>query len=142
MSRSGVYFQLFYHFVWGTKNRMDLISPEVKALLIPYISGKCVDLDYKLFAVNCMPDHIHVLLGLKPTITVASVAKNLKGASSYYINNLSGIETALYWQDGYGVVTIRQAEIPGVVNYFRDQKIHHADQELIMEFEQSGSAGG
>ena len=80
--------------------------------------------------MNGAEDHIHVLVSLTPSILVADVAKNLKGASSHYINKESGLEETLYWQDGYGVVTLREDEIPQVVRYIHHQKEHHQTGKL------------
>jgi len=125
MKRTGVFYQLIYHFVWGTKNHEPYLTPTVEALLFPYLSAKCKELGYTLYAVNGALDHLHLLLGLSPTMVVAEVAKNLKGASSYFINHESNGKETLYWQDGYGVITIRQAEISKVARYIERQKEHH-----------------
>ena len=125
MKRMGVFYQLIYHFVWSTKNREPLLTPTVEARLFPYIAAKCKEWGYTLYAVNGASDHLHVLGGLTPTILVSDVAKNLKGASSHYINKESGLQESLYWQDGYGVITIREGEISKVVRYIEQQKEHH-----------------
>ena len=125
MKRAGVFYQLVYHFVWSTKNHEPLLTSTVEARLFPYIGAKCKELGYNLHAVNGASDHLHVLVGLTPTMLVADVAKNLKGASSHYINKESGLKESLYWQDGYGVISIREGEIPKVVRYIERQKEHH-----------------
>jgi len=130
MKRAGVFYQLVYHFVWATKNREPLLTTTVEERLLPYISAKCKELEYTLYAVNGALDHLHVLIVLTPTMLVADVAKNLKGASSHYINHESGLKETLYWQDGYGVITIRQAEIPKVAKYVQKQKEHHRTGKL------------
>jgi len=144
--RSSAYHWLIYHFVWGTKNREPLITPMVEERLYPYIGYKCKELGYVLYAVNGTEDHIHVLLRLTPTMLVADAAKNLKGASAHYINKESGLEATLYWQDGYGVVTLRQQESPQVVRYIQNQKKHHGEGKLshILEqqFEDDASSVG
>jgi len=127
MKRAGAFHQLVYHFTWGTKNRLPLITPEVEARLYPYIGYKCNELGYRLHAVNGVEDHTHVLLSLTPSHLVADVAKNLKGASSHYINKESELDSTLYWQDGYGVVTLRESEILKVVRYIMNQKEHHRE---------------
>jgi putative transposase len=117
MRRTGVYHHLVYHFIWATKRRLPLITPER-------------ELGYALHAVGGVEDHIHVLVSLTPGTLVADVAKNLKGASSHYINRESGLDTTLYWQDGYGVVTLRDSEIPRVARYIKNQKEHHCGGKL------------
>jgi REP element-mobilizing transposase RayT len=131
------YYRLVYHFTWGTKNRLNLISPDVEARLLPFIREKCAELGYHLYAVNCMSDHVHLLVGLKPTMRAVDVAKNLKGASSHYINHQADLNAVLYWQDGFGVVTIRASEIPIVTRYIQNQKVHHAQLTLKDGFEKT-----
>ena len=130
MKRAGVFYQLIYHFVWATKDRAPFLSSIVEERLLPYLSAKCKELGYTLFAANGTSDHLHVLIGLTPTTLVADVAKNLKGASSYYINHASGLKESLYWQDGYGVITLREAEIAKVAKYIERQKKHHQTGNL------------
>ena len=134
--RRSAFSELVYHFVWTTKNRLPLITSEIEERLWPYIGYKCKELEYILYAVNGIENHIHVLVELAPTIPPADVAKNLKGASSHYINKESGLGDTLYWQDGYGVVTLRKAEIPKVVRYIQRQKIHHRTGKLSEILEQ------
>ncbi len=97
---------------------------------MPYIGAKCKELEYSLLAVGGINDHLHVLVELLPTMLVADVVKNLKGASSHYINKESGLDATLYWQDGYGVITLRKTEIPKVARYIQYQKQHHCDGNL------------
>lgn len=130
MKRAGVFYQLIYHFVWSTKSHEPFLTPAIEARLLPYLGTKCKELDYTLYAVNGTTDHLHVLLRLTPTTLVADVAKNLKGASSHYINKESGLSESLYWQDGYGVITLREAEIPKVARYIERQKEHHRTGKL------------
>ena len=138
MKRSNSYYQLVYHFIWGTKNKLPLITPTVEDRLFPYIGYKCKELGYFLHSINGTEDHIHLLLSLTPTILVADVAKNLKGSSSHYINKETDLGEILYWQDGYGVITLREGEIPKVVKYIKNQKEHHSDGNLLESLEMLG----
>jgi putative transposase len=130
MKRLSAFYQLVYHFVWTTKNRLPLLTPTVEARLLPYVGSKCHELGYTLHVVNGAENHLHLLLSLTPTTLVAEVAHNLKSASAHYINKESGLNETLYWQDGYAVLTLRQAEIPKVTKYIERQKEHHQTGEL------------
>jgi putative transposase len=121
------YSQLVYHLVWATRGREPLISREVEERLVPYVKQKCRQLGYALHAVECVEDHVHLLLTLKPTDAVADVVKNLKGSSSHFINVESGSHQVLYWQRGYGAVTMRKRDIPFVKDYIERQKQHHGE---------------
>ncbi len=135
MKRSSTYYELVYHFIWGTKNHLPLITPEVEVRLFPYIGSKCKELGYFLHAINGTEDHVHLLFSLTPSILVEDVAKNLKGASSHYINKETNLGVVLYWQDGYGVITIRETEISRVMKYIQNQKVHHNNNDLLEVFE-------
>ncbi len=137
MKRQGVFHQLVFHFNWATKNRAPMLTPAVEARLIRYVTAKCNELGYELHVANGALDHLHVLLSLTPSILIADVAKNLKGASSHYINKGSGLNDTLYWQDGYGVVSVRKNEIPGITRYIENQKEHHKLGTLIEELERT-----
>ena len=137
MKRPSAFYKLVYHFTWATRDRLPLITPSVEARLLPCIGYKCKELGYRRHAVNSIPDHLHILISLTPSILVADVAKNIKGASSHYINKESELDETLYWQDGYGVAMLRQSEIPKVVEYIQHQKEHHRVGKLSRIFEQT-----
>ena len=137
MKRANAFYQLVYHFVWATKDRLPLLTPTVEARLLPYIGRKCHELGYTLHTVNGAENHLHLLLSLTPTMVVAEVAHNLKGASAHYINKESGLDESLYWQDGYAVLTLRQAEISKVTRYIERQKEHHQSGKLSAILEQA-----
>ena len=129
MKISGTFHQLVFHFVWATKGRLPLLTPKVETRLYPYIGTKCAELGYQLHAVNGADNHVHLLMELEPHMLIADVAKNLKGASSHYINQI-GLAETLYWQDGYAVISLRQTEIPKVTAYIQNQKQHHQTGKL------------
>ena len=135
MKSAGTYYKLFYHFIWATRDRLPLITPAVEPLLLHYLSRKCLELGYKLHTANCTEDHVHLLVELAPTIIPADVAKNLKGSSAHYINKESGLTEMLYWQDGYGVLTLREGDVPAVVAYIHQQKKHHQSGNLSEHLE-------
>lgn len=114
-----VYSELVYHFVWATKERHPLINSEIEPLLVPFLERKCRELGYRLHAVGCVEDHVHLLLSLGPTVTVAEVAKSLKGSSAHFVNSQQDLAGVLYWQRGYGVLTLGKKDIPAVAEYVR-----------------------
>ena len=130
MKRFGTFHQLYFHFVWATRNRLPLITPVVEARIFPYIGAKCKEWDYGLYAVNGTEDHLHVLVELTPAMLIADVARNLKGASSHYINKDTNLSDMLYWQDGYGVISLRKDDVAKVVSYIQRQKVHHVSGKL------------
>jgi REP element-mobilizing transposase RayT len=132
------FYKLYYHFIWGTKNNLPLITPDIEKKLYPYIANKCKEHGYRLYALNGTETHVHLLVSLTPSLLVEDFAKNIKGSSSHYINKVSGLDDILYWQDGYGVVTIRESEVPKVIKYIQNQKPHHQGGDLSDTLERLG----
>jgi putative transposase len=78
------------------------------------------------------------LIELTPTVVLADAVKNLKGSSAHFINKESGLSETLYWQDGYGVLTLREGDVPAVIGYIRNQKKHHQNGNLSEYLEKVG----
>ena len=135
MKRSETFHKLYYHFVWATKHRLPLLEEPVGEQVRAFIVAKSAELGYGLIAVNSVVDHVHLLMTLRPTIAVADVAKMLKGSASHYANHVLNARDALYWQDGYGVLTLRESDLPSVIDYIRNQPAHHAHGRTILELE-------
>jgi REP element-mobilizing transposase RayT len=87
MSRSETYHKLFFHFAWAAKHRLPMLTPALAKNIRAFMVAKCEQLHYGLIAINSMPDHIHLLITLRPTEAIATVAKMLKGSSSHFANH-------------------------------------------------------
>jgi putative transposase len=138
---SKVYHELVYHFIWATRDRAPLITSDVESHLLSFIEDRCRELGYRLYAVNCVEDHVHLLITLKPSDLVSDVARKLKGSSSHFINKVLALGDVLYWQRGYGVLSLRKKDIPVVTQYIIQQKEHHqAGSGLITKLERFKAA--
>ena len=128
---AGNYLQLYYHFVWATKGRNELITPEIEGSLYDYISTLCRGMHVRILAMNGMPDHLHIACCVPPTLALSAFVKSIKAKSSYYVNRLDGFRHYMAWQPGYGVLTFSKQELETVVGYIRGQKEHHGANRLI-----------
>jgi len=128
------YWKLFYHIVWGTKNRLDLIEPAWEKDLYGYIWGKATALECIPHAINGMSEHTHVAISIPPKLCVATVIGQLKGASSHHINQNYACGSFL-WQAEYGVFSFSERSLSAIKNYVNNQKKHHADRTLNPEME-------
>ena len=133
------YWRLFYHVVWGTKNRLPLIEFAWEADIHGYIWGKATALECIPHAINGMYDHIHVALSIPPKLSVATLIGRLKGASSHYVNE-KYTTGAFMWQSEYGVTSFSERSLPRVVDYVKNQKKHHANNSLDIAMENFGVA--
>jgi putative transposase len=128
------YWRLFYHVVWGTKNRLELIDPAWEKDLYGYLWGKATALECIPHAIGGMPQHIHVAISIPPKFSVAIAIGRLKGASSHYVNEKYA-DGSFLWQAEYGVLSFSEKSLPFIVDYINKQKKHHADHSLNMDME-------
>ena len=132
------YYELHYHLVWATKLREPMVLPELQGRLYACIRDKCQALGCIVHEIGGVEDHVHVALSVPATIAVAKVAHDAKGSSSHLINT-EGVGKGLYWQPGYGVVTVRRRDVPIVCKYIREQRRRHAADQLWPELERIGN---
>jgi putative transposase len=127
---SHCFHQLYYHFVWATHNREETTSRSWRAQLLRIINEEVRTRGGKPIRHNAVPDHVHLLVRLPPTVLVSEFIGQVKGATAFRANRelQSGIK--LKWQEGYGVLTIRKAEVPRVSRYIDLQEQHHANNKL------------
>ena len=118
------YYEIYLHLVWRTKNSEHYLSPDVEREVCNIIQAKCLKFDTALLAVGNTEDHIHIVVSINPKIRISEFIAEIKGASSYYVNNETS--STLYWQDGYGCLSIDKSSLPRIVTYVLKQKEHHS----------------
>jgi putative transposase len=132
------YWRLFYHLVWATKQREPVIAEREENAVRQSIMATVADLELMARAIGCMPDHVHVVVGIPPKLAVADVVKRLKGASSHAVNNLptwQGREPAFAWQAEYGAHTVGERGLPTAIDYVLNQKERHAARAIYPSLE-------
>ncbi len=122
------YWKLYYHFVWGTKNRLPLIDSVLEPELYRAIVAKAQ-------AMGGVEDHVHLGVSIPPKLAPAKFIGDVKGNSSHYVNRVIKPDFEFYWQDEYGVLSFGERNLPSVVRYIHNQKQHHADGTLIPAME-------
>jgi REP element-mobilizing transposase RayT len=128
------YWRLYYHFVWATKQRLPLITPEVEDVLFGYLIGKAHAVESIVHAVGGTDDHLHLVASVPPSLALSDFVARLKGSSSHYLNE--ALEDAFAWQDGYGVVSFGEKQLKWVVGYTSNQKQHHSDHTIESKLEE------
>jgi REP element-mobilizing transposase RayT len=126
--------QIYLQFVFAVKDRQSLISKNNKEELHKYITSLTQSRGAKLLAINCMPDHIHVFVGFKPTILISDFVKEIKVQSNEFINNKNWIKGRFQWQEGYGVFSYSQSHIESVIKYVQNQETHHQKKTFKQEY--------
>ena len=122
------------HLVFSTKNRVELISPEMEKDLFSYMTGIVRNCDSKLLAINGTADHVHVLVSLSKNWALAGFMEELKKDSSKWIKTKGPEFGDFYWQEGYGAFSIGEANIDKTKAYIARQKEHHRRMTFKEEF--------
>ena len=128
------YTQLYIHFVFAVKYREAIIEEKWEGRLQKYITGVVQNNGHKLLAINTMPDHLHLFVGLNPKQSISELMKLIKGDSSEFINKEGFTKRKFYWQEGYGAFSNSRSQIDDVVRYILNQKEHHSKKTFREEY--------
>jgi len=115
---SDTYSKLYLHLVWATKYRADLLTPKVERFVHQRIRAIATQQDIDVIAINSAWDHTHVLAEWQPRHSIADIVRFWKPATSRTWNaQREQYERELYWQNGYGVFSLSQKQVPPVRQY-------------------------
>ena len=131
---ANTYSQLYVHIVFPVKNRLNLIKSKNKETVQKYITGIIQNKKNKLLAISCMPDHLHLFIGLNPDISISSLVHDIKIASSKFINEKIKLAIKFQWQEGYGAFSYSHSQIGNVIKYINNQEIHHKKKTFKEEY--------
>lgn len=131
---ANTYTQVYVHIVFAVKGRQNLIRPDWKEELQKYISGIVRNGKQKMVAINCMPDHVHMLVSLKTDMALADLVRDVKANSSRLIDEKGWIRGRFCWQEGFGAFSRSQEELARVVSYIQNQEQHHAKRAFVDEY--------
>jgi putative transposase len=95
----GTFFQIYIQIVFAVKGRENLISNSWKSELHKYIAGIIKGKDQKPIIVNGMSDHIHAFIGVRPTMAITDIARDVKNNSSNFINDHKFVKEKFAWQE-------------------------------------------
>lgn len=122
-----------FHCVFSTKERRPLITDAMAARLWPYLGGIARANRMKALEIGGVADHVHLLLSLPASMSIAKAMQLLKGNSSKWINDEFPEHRGFAWQEGYGAFTIGMGDVPRTKAYIRNQAIHHRRRSFVEE---------
>lgn len=122
------------HCVWSTKNREPLLHSKLRERLWPYLGGIARENKTNVLAIGGTADHVHMLVALPPTMSVAKIAQLAKGNSSKWIHETFAAMRSFEWQEGYGAFSIGVSALDATVEYIRNQVEHHRKRSFREEF--------
>ncbi len=122
---ANTYSQIHIQVVFAPAARQCLVRPQFKEELQKYIAGIISERQQKLLVINCMPDHTHLLVGLRPDMALSTLVKDIKSGASNFINSKRWVPGRFSWQEGFGAFSYGHSQIPGVIRYIERQEEHH-----------------
>ena len=131
------YWKLYYHFIWGTKDRLPLILPAFESDLYRVITAKVKELEGFVHAIGGTEDHVHLAVSAPPKLALSKLVGDTKGNSSHFVNHILKPDLEFRWQEEYAVLSFGEKNLPAVVRYIHNQKQHHADGTLITAMERA-----
>lgn len=126
--------QIYIQIVFAVEHRDSLISSDWEAELYKYITGIVQNKGQKMLAINGMPDHIHIFIGMKPSCCLPDLVRDVKKYSNDFIKEKNFVNSKFNWQEGFGAFSYSHSAIDSVINYVMNQKEHHKKQNFKEEF--------
>ena len=128
------YTQIYIHVIFTVQGRQNLISKQHKDEFCKYITGIIQSKKQKVIAIGGMPDHIHILIGIRPDMTLSNLIRDVKANSSKFINEKRWVIGKFSWQEGFGAFSYSQSQLNSVANYIKNQEKHHSKKTFREEY--------
>ncbi len=128
------YTKIHIHAIFAVTRREALIQASWKDELHKYITGIIQMHGHKILAINGMPDHVHILFGMRPTQSLSDLMQDVKGASSKWVNQYKRLPIKFEWQQGYGAFSYSKSQLLKVMRYIEDQDKHHKKMTFQEEY--------
>lgn len=131
---AGTFSQIYIQIVFAVQGRESLIFQDWEEELYKYIAGIVQNKEQKMLAINGMPDHIHFLIGMKPSCCLSDLVREIKKSSNKFINEKRFSKFKFQWQEGYGAFSYSHSALDNVIAYIQRQKEHHKKQTFQKEY--------
>ncbi len=128
------YSKIYIQIVFAVKGRQSLIHPDWEEELYKYITGVITNKGQKLLAINGMPDHIHILIGMKPSCCLSDLVREIKKSSNNFIKERRLTKHKFAWQGGFGAFSYSYKNVDTVIKYIKNQKEHHRKKTFKEEY--------
>ena len=130
----GTFSQIYIQVVFAVKGRENFIAKPWRDDLHKYITGIVKGKEQKSIIVNGVADHIHCFVGLKPSMTISDLVRDIKNNSTNFINEKKLVKGKFSWQEGYGAFSYSHSQINDVYNYILNQEEHHKKKTFKEEY--------
>ncbi|MDD3877177.1 MAG: IS200/IS605 family transposase [Bacteroidales bacterium] len=128
------YSQIYIQVVFAVRNREALINPLWEEELFKYITGIVQNKGQKMIAINGVSDHIHFLIGMKPSCCLSDLVREVKKSSNAFIKEKKFSRFNFEWQEGFGAFSYSHSQLSDVIKYIENQKKHHKKETFKYEY--------
>lgn len=133
---AGTFSQIYIQVVFAVKGRECVIHTSWEEELYKYISGIVRNKGQKMLAINGMPDHLHFIIGMKPSCCLSDLVREIKKSSNDFINEKKFSKYKFSWQEGYGAFSYSHSALDNVIQYVNNQKEHHRKISFKEEYKE------
>ena len=131
---ANTYTQIYIQLVFAVSGRQNLLGRDHKEELHKYITGIVTNQGQKLISINGMPDHLHILLGLRPDAALSDLVRDVKANSSKFINEHRWVKGKFGWQEGFGAFSYGHSQLGTIIRYIQNQELHHRRRTFKDEY--------
>ncbi|WP_353484110.1 IS200/IS605 family transposase [Haliscomenobacter sp.] len=131
---AGTYTQIYIQYVFAVKGRQNLLQKPWREEVFKYMVGIINGKNQKSIIVNGVADHVHVFVGLRPSMSVSNLIRDVKNNSSDFINDRQFLPYDFSWQDGYGAFSYAHSQMDAVYKYILKQEKHHRKKTFKEEY--------
>ena len=131
---AGTFYQIYIQFVFAVHGREGLLHKTWRDEVFKYMSGIIKGKNQKSIIMNGVSDHVHVLVGLRPSVRICDLVRDIKNNSSRFINEKKFLPGKFEWQDGYGAFSYSRSQIDNVYKYIENQEAHHRKRTFKEEY--------
>jgi len=133
---ANTYTQIHLHIIFAVQNRISLIQDSWAERLYQYITGIVQTNNHKMIIINGMPDHLHIVIGMRPSQSLSNLMQDIKGSSSKWINDNKLVRGKFQWQESYGAFSYNKSALPKLIEYVKNQKVHHQKKTFLQEYKE------
>lgn len=131
---AGTFSQIYIQVVFAVKGRENLLQKPWRDEVFKYMSGIIREKNQKPIIVNGVEDHVHLFIGLKPSMCLSDLVRDVKNNTTNFINDKKFTKKKFLWQEGFGAFSYSHSHIDNVYKYILNQEEHHRKQTFKAEY--------
>jgi REP element-mobilizing transposase RayT len=131
---ANTYSQLTIHVIIAVQSRANLIKKDFQQDVYKYMTGIVKNKGHKLLSIGGVADHIHLVIGLNPSMAISDLVRDIKNNSTNFINDKKWLPGKFYWQEGYGVFSYSKSQRKDIIRYVENQEEHHKQSTFREEY--------